>query len=86
MKYGFEKKYACFNENIYDQSTEPLLDELDIHVFVDAEHRHEKVTGRLINGLFSVVVSTPTTWSSKCQTTVQTSTFGAKFTAPKKDV
>ena len=33
-----------------------------------------------------MVGSTPTTCSSKRQTTVQTSTFGAKFTVPKKAV
>ena len=54
-------------------------------MFVDAHHGHDKVAGRSITGLFSVVGSTPTTWSSKLQTAVQTSTFGAEFTALKKD-
>ena len=53
-------------------------------MFVDAYHGHDKVTGRSSTELFSVVVSTPTTWSSKRQTTVQTSTFGAKVIALKK--
>ena len=53
-------------------------------MFVDSDHGHDKVTGRSSTELFSVVVSTPTTWSSKRQTTVQTSTFGAKVIALKK--
>ena len=55
-------------------------------MFVDADHRHEKVTGILTTELFSVVVSTPKTWSSKHQTAVKISKFGAKFTALKKAV
>ena len=85
MRYYFENKYTYFNEEVDKQFPKPLLDELDIHVFVDAHHGHDKVAGRSITGLFSVVGSTPTTWSSKLQTAVQTSTFGAEFTALKKD-
>ena len=58
MKYGFVNKYSYFNEDIEDQFPEYLLDELDIHVIVDAGHGHDKVTGRSITGLFSVVGST----------------------------
>ena len=47
-------------------------------------HGHNKVTGRSITGLFSVVVSTPKTWSSKLQTAVKHSKFGAKFTLLNK--
>ena len=65
---------------------EPLLDELDIPMFVYVYHGKNKVTGRYITGLFLAVGSTPMTWSLKCQTTVQTSIFGAKFTALKKAV
>ena len=63
MKYGFGNQYAYFSEDIDENFTEPLLDEFNIHVFVDSNHGHDKVTGRSIAGLFSVVVSTPTTWS-----------------------
>ena len=86
MKYYFGNQYAYLRKEIYDQFPEPLLDELDIHVFVDADHGHVKVTGILITGLFSVVISTPTTCSSKIQTAVQTSTFGYEFTSLKNAV
>ena len=86
MKYDFGNKYAYFSEDIDENFTEPLLDELDIHVFVDAIHGHIKVTGISITRLFLALVSTHTTWSSKCQTAVQNSTFGANFTTLKKAV
>ena len=65
MKYDFGNNYVYFNEDIDEQFPEPLLGKLDIHVFVDANHGHDKVTGRSITGLFLFVGSTPTTWSSK---------------------
>eukprot|EP00980_Cylindrotheca_fusiformis_P022698 scaffold9600_cov79-Cylindrotheca_fusiformis.AAC.1 len=61
----------------------PLMDELAINIFVDADHAHDKVSGRSITGLLATVGSTPVTWKSKRQTSVQTSTFGAEFTALK---
>ena len=55
-------------------------------MFVDIEYGYYKVAGRSIYRLFSAVVSTLTTWSSKHQTVVQTSTFGAGFISLKKAV
>ena len=72
MKYDFVNQYAYFSEYIDDQFSEPLLDSLDIHVFVDIGYGHNKVTGISITGLFLVLGSTPTTWSSKLQIVVQT--------------
>ena len=65
---------------------EPLMEELDIHNFVDADHAHDKVTGRSVTGMILFVGSTPVVWISKQQTSVQTSTFGAEFVALKKAV
>ena len=86
MKYDFVNQYAYSSEDIGGEFPETLLGELEIHVFVIAYHRNDKVAGRSINGGFSVVGSIATTWSSKCQTAVQTSTFGAEFTEMKKSV
>ena len=74
------------DEGVNEQFPGPILDELDIHVFVDADHGHKKFTGIYITGLFFVEVSTPTTWLSKLHTKVKTSTFGAKLTDLKRDV
>ena len=84
MKYDIGNDHEYFSEDIYDQFTEPLLDEFDIHVFVDANHGHKKVTGISITVFFSVVGPTPTTLSSKQNTSVQTLTFGTKFTVMNK--
>ena len=86
MKYYFGNQYAYSSEDIDEQFPEPLPDELDIYIFVYAKHGRDKVTGRSITGLFSVVVSTPTKISSKNQTTVKTSTFGAELTVLKNAV
>ena len=86
MNHDLGNHYAYFSEDIDEQFLEPFLDELGIRVFVDYKRGHEKVTGRSITWLFSVVGSTPTTWSSKRQTAVQTSKFSSEFTALKKAV
>jgi hypothetical protein len=59
---------------------------LDINVFCDSDHGHDKVTGRSITGLMVFMGSTPIVWESKRQNCVQTSTFGAEFTALKQAV
>ena len=86
LKLDFGTQYSYFEEELDPRFPEPLLEELDLHVFRDADHGHDKVTGRSITGIIYVVGSTPVTWSSKQQAAVQTSTFGAKFTALKKAV
>ena len=55
MKYYFGNQYAYFNEDIYGWFPEPLLDELDNHLFVVSDYGNNKITGRSITGLFSVV-------------------------------
>ena len=55
-------------------------------MFVDADHGHDKVTGRSITGIVGFVGSTPAIWSSKRQPCVNTSTFFEEFTALKKAV
>ena len=63
MNYDFGNQYAYFSGDIDEQFLGPLLDELDIHVFVDDEHIHDKVTGIWNTELFLMVGSTPKTWS-----------------------
>ena len=55
-------------------------------MFVDADHAHDKITGRSITGLVVFVCSTPVVWYSKKQQAVATSTFSAEFTALKAAV
>ena len=46
MNYDFLNQYVYFSEDIDGKFLEPLLYELGIHVFVDADHGHVKFTGR----------------------------------------
>ena len=85
---GFSKdfgiQYSYFKEDLDPRFPEPLMDEFESTIFVDADHGHDKVTGRSITGIIGFVGSTPTIWSSKRQPCVQVSTFGAEFTALKR--
>ena len=86
LKKDFGNQYHYFQEDIDPRFPPPLQPELDINIFCDSDHGHDKVTGRSISGILSFVGSTPTTWHSKRQSSVQTSTFGAEFVALKKAV
>jgi hypothetical protein len=86
IKCDFRNQYSYFQEEIDPRFPKPLLEELDINIFVDADHAHDKVTCRSVTGLFATLGLTPTSWRSKRQTSVQKSTFGAEFTALKAAV
>ena len=86
IKYDFGNQYCYFKEDLDPRFPTPLVDELEINIFCDADHGHDKVTGRSITGIIVMVGSTPITWSSKRQSSVHTSTYGAEFTALKRAV
>ena len=86
IKEDFGYQYSYFTKDIDPRFPEPLSAKLDINIFVNADHGHDKVTGRSITGLIALVGSTPVIWSYKRQSCVQLSTFGAEFTALKKAV
>ncbi|MGH7955350.1 MAG: Ty1/Copia family ribonuclease HI [Gloeomargaritales cyanobacterium] len=86
LKHDFGHQYDYFTEELDPRFPEPLLQELEINIFADADHGHDKTTGRSITGILAMVGSTPTTWSAKRQPCVQTSTFGSEFIALKKAV
>ena len=64
----FVNQNSYFQEDIDKSFPEPIFDELDLNIFVDADHGHNKVKISSITGLLSVVGSTPPTWSSKRHT------------------
>ena len=86
VKCDFGNQYNYFHEDIDSKFPPPLLDELALNLFVDADHGHDKATGRSITGTLVMVGSTPVLWRSRRQTSVQTSTFGAEFTSLKAGV
>ena len=79
----FGSQYHYFSEEIDPRFPEALIEEMETNVFVDSDHGHDKVTGRSVTGIIAMIGSTPIQWLSKRQASVQTSTFGAEFTALK---
>jgi hypothetical protein len=77
----FLDQYAYAKEELDPQFPKPIGNELDVSVFFDSDHAHDKVTGRSISGIIVMVGSTPVVWKSKRQGAVQTSTYGAEFSA-----
>ena len=82
----FGNQYDYFHEDINARFPPPLLDKLDLNLFVDADHGHDLSTGRSITGTLVMVGCTPVVWRSRRQTSVQTSTFGSEFTSLKAGV
>jgi hypothetical protein len=55
LKEDFGGQYQYFQEDLDPKFPEPLVPEMDINIFVDANHAHDKVTGRSVTGLFCFV-------------------------------
>ncbi len=77
----FSEQYLYANEEIDKRFPRPLGQEMSVSVFFDSDHAHDKATGRSISGVIVLVGSTPVIWRSKRQGAVQTSTYGAEFSA-----
>ena len=60
---------------------EPRGEEVDINVFVDADHAGNRVMRRSHSGIILMINMAPVMWYSKRQNTVETSTFGSEITA-----
>jgi hypothetical protein len=84
LKQDFGGQYHYFHEDLDPRFPKPLLNELKLSIFCDADHALDKVTGTSVTGIFGLIGSTPATWSSKRQASIKTSTFGAELTALKK--
>jgi hypothetical protein len=75
---------AC--EEISKQDPEPRGKELKITVFVDSDHAHDARTRRSITGLLGFLGCTPIMARAKRQTSVDSSTYGAEFSAARSAV
>lgn len=75
----FMEQYQYSKEEIDPRFPKPMSNELDVSIFFDSDHAHDKVTGLLMSVVIVMVGSTPITWKSKRQGAVQTSTYGAEF-------
>jgi hypothetical protein len=56
-------------------------DELDLNMFFDSAHGHNRKTGHSISGLVVYVGNTPIIWHSRRQGAVQSSSYGAELYA-----
>ena len=63
-----------------------VMKELEISIFVDPNHGHDKITGKSVTRNIMFVERTPIHWESKRQSSVQSLTFGAELISMKKDV
>ena len=51
--------------------------------YVDADHARDKLTRRSVTGVLILLNNTPITWYSKCQKTVESSTYGSELVASR---
>jgi hypothetical protein len=71
--------YPDAHEEIDRNVPHPLVDEMEITVFADTDHAHDKVTRRSITGIMIFVGRTPVFYQSKRQGAIETSTYSAEF-------
>ena len=79
-----EKAYPDATEEVDVNVPEPVVEEMEISVFVDSDHAHDKITRRSMTGMIIFVGRTPILYSSKRQGAIETSTYGAEFCAMKQ--
>ena len=78
-KYFFED----VKEAIPLDAPEPRGKEVDLRLYVDADHAGDKKTRRSRTGFFIFLNCALIMWKSKKQPTIETSVFGAEFVAMK---
>jgi hypothetical protein len=82
VKCDWHDFYQGAKESIPGDAPEPRGNVVSTHCFVDADHASNLITGRLQSGILLFVINrAPIIWYSKCQNTVETSTFGSEFVA-----
>ena len=85
-KYDWMDFYRDTDERVPSDMPLPRRHAVSTHCFVDSDHAGDKVTRRSQTGLLLFVNRAPMVWYSKCQNTVETSTFGSKFIVMKTTV
>ena len=74
-------QYPDAGEELEKEFPEALGPPLQTSVFFDSDHGHDQKTRRSCTGLVVMVGRTPVSWSTKRQTAIQTSSYGAEFMA-----
>jgi len=75
--------YHDAKEPLPPNMPEPRGNEVPMNCFVDADHAGNLINHLLHTGILIYVNRSPIIWYSKCQNTVESSTFGSEFVATK---
>ena len=81
--HDWTKLYGDFKEAMPPDTPQPFGKEVLMQCFVDADHAGEKLTCHSCSGFIIFLQMAPIYYCSKCQNTVETSTFGSEFMAMK---
>jgi len=80
---SFKEQYPDAFEELDERFPIPFGPPIQSSIFFDSDHAHDLKTKRSCTGIIVYVGSTPVTWSSKRQTSIQTSSYGAECMAGK---
>jgi hypothetical protein len=86
IKTDWKSTYGDMKEMIPSDAPVPRGKEVDLRLFVDADHAGEKFTRRSRTGFVIYLNMAPIVWFSKHQPTVESSVFGAEFVAMKNGI
>jgi hypothetical protein len=78
--------YKDVQERIPPDAPEPRGQSVEMSAFVNSDHAGDTVTRRSRTGIWLFIQSSPITWYSKKQNSVETSSFGSEFAAMKTAV
>jgi hypothetical protein len=63
-KFNFADQYSYAVEDMDKSYPKPLGEELDVNIFFDSDHAHDRKTRRSISGIMVYVGNTPIIWKS----------------------
>ena len=75
--------YLDATETLPLNALEPRGVPMQMNVFMDAAHATDLVTRCSVTGILIFLMGAPIKWYSKCQNTIESSTFGLEFVAAK---
>jgi hypothetical protein len=75
--------YGDVKEAIPENAPTPCGKDIDLCLFIDANHAGDKLTQRSQTGYFIFLKSALVDWYSKWQSTIESSIFGSEFVALK---
>jgi hypothetical protein len=82
-EHNWTEFYPDAEEELPPDMPVPKGKPVTITCFVDADHAHDVVTRRSVTGILMMRNSTPITWLSKRQKTVETSSYGSELVAAR---